>query len=195
MPIENRNLEPGTKLVAHYKKETYHALVVPAPRERCSTSSHLTMAESSRALLPWEVRSLARPATAGPSGRWIPAIPRQMERMLPPRRRTKRPPQESRNRQPDHQSSPGSRSQRSPSMCRWRRTWQSRQPSASAGCPTSEVWTTVWSGSTATIAKRASPPHWASGRTPAPRATSPANRPTAAPSTQAGSPLREPAPL
>ena len=28
MPIENRNLEPGTKLVAHYKKETYHALVV-----------------------------------------------------------------------------------------------------------------------------------------------------------------------
>ncbi len=28
MPIENRNLEPGTKLVATYKKETHHALVV-----------------------------------------------------------------------------------------------------------------------------------------------------------------------
>ena len=28
MPIENRNLEPGTKLVARYKKETYRALVV-----------------------------------------------------------------------------------------------------------------------------------------------------------------------
>ena len=28
MPIENRNLEPGTKLIAHYKKEGYHALVV-----------------------------------------------------------------------------------------------------------------------------------------------------------------------
>ncbi len=28
MPIENRNLEPGTKLVATYKKETFHALVV-----------------------------------------------------------------------------------------------------------------------------------------------------------------------
>ena len=28
MPIENRNLEPGTKMVATYKKEEYHALVV-----------------------------------------------------------------------------------------------------------------------------------------------------------------------
>src|SRR5919106_6986740 len=28
MPIDNRNLEPGTKLIATYKKETYHALVV-----------------------------------------------------------------------------------------------------------------------------------------------------------------------
>ncbi len=28
MPIENRNLEPGAKLVATYKKETYHAEVV-----------------------------------------------------------------------------------------------------------------------------------------------------------------------
>ncbi len=28
MPIENRNLEPGTKLVATYKKETYRAEVV-----------------------------------------------------------------------------------------------------------------------------------------------------------------------
>lgn len=28
MPIENRNLEPGTKLVATYKKETFHALMV-----------------------------------------------------------------------------------------------------------------------------------------------------------------------
>ena len=28
MPIENRNLEPGTKLIARYKKETHHALVV-----------------------------------------------------------------------------------------------------------------------------------------------------------------------
>jgi hypothetical protein len=28
MPIENRNLEPGTQLIATYKKETYHALVV-----------------------------------------------------------------------------------------------------------------------------------------------------------------------
>jgi hypothetical protein len=28
MPIENRNLEPGTKLIATYKKETHHALVV-----------------------------------------------------------------------------------------------------------------------------------------------------------------------
>ncbi len=28
MPIENRYLEPGTKLIATYKKETYHALVV-----------------------------------------------------------------------------------------------------------------------------------------------------------------------
>ena len=27
MPIQNRNLEPGTKLIATYKKETYHALV------------------------------------------------------------------------------------------------------------------------------------------------------------------------
>ena len=28
MPIENRNLESGTKLIARYKKEGYHALVV-----------------------------------------------------------------------------------------------------------------------------------------------------------------------
>ncbi len=28
MPIENRNLEPGTKLVATYKKETYRAKVM-----------------------------------------------------------------------------------------------------------------------------------------------------------------------
>jgi hypothetical protein len=28
MPIENRNLEPGTRLLATYKKDTYHALVV-----------------------------------------------------------------------------------------------------------------------------------------------------------------------
>jgi len=28
MPIENRNLEPGTRLIARYKKETYHAQVV-----------------------------------------------------------------------------------------------------------------------------------------------------------------------
>ncbi len=28
MPIENRNLEPGSKLVASYKKETYRALMV-----------------------------------------------------------------------------------------------------------------------------------------------------------------------
>ncbi len=28
MPIENRNLEPGTKLVATYKKETYRAEVI-----------------------------------------------------------------------------------------------------------------------------------------------------------------------
>ncbi|MFQ6030829.1 MAG: hypothetical protein ACE5Q6_25460 [Dehalococcoidia bacterium] len=28
IPIENRNLEPGTKLIATYKKETYHALVI-----------------------------------------------------------------------------------------------------------------------------------------------------------------------
>src|SRR5919106_2230681 len=28
MPIDNRNLEPGTKLIATYKKEVYHALVV-----------------------------------------------------------------------------------------------------------------------------------------------------------------------
>ena len=28
MPIENRNLEPGARLIATYKKETYHALVV-----------------------------------------------------------------------------------------------------------------------------------------------------------------------
>jgi hypothetical protein len=28
MPIENRNLEPGTKLIATYKKEAYHGLVV-----------------------------------------------------------------------------------------------------------------------------------------------------------------------
>jgi hypothetical protein len=31
MAIENRNLEPGTKLVAHYKKEVYRALVVAGP--------------------------------------------------------------------------------------------------------------------------------------------------------------------
>ena len=30
MAIENRNLEVGAKLVAHYKKETYHALVIAA---------------------------------------------------------------------------------------------------------------------------------------------------------------------
>ena len=28
MPIENRNLEPGTRLVATYKMETFHALVI-----------------------------------------------------------------------------------------------------------------------------------------------------------------------
>ena len=28
MPIQNRNLEPGTKLVANYKKETFQALVI-----------------------------------------------------------------------------------------------------------------------------------------------------------------------
>ena len=28
MPIENRNLEPGSKLVASYKKETYRAEVI-----------------------------------------------------------------------------------------------------------------------------------------------------------------------
>ena len=28
MPIENRHLEPGTKLIAKYRKETYHAVVV-----------------------------------------------------------------------------------------------------------------------------------------------------------------------
>ncbi len=28
MPIENRNLRPGTRLVATYKKEQYHALVI-----------------------------------------------------------------------------------------------------------------------------------------------------------------------
>jgi hypothetical protein len=28
MPIENRNLEPGARLISTYKKETYHALVV-----------------------------------------------------------------------------------------------------------------------------------------------------------------------
>ncbi len=28
IPIENRNLEPGTKLIARYRKETYHALVI-----------------------------------------------------------------------------------------------------------------------------------------------------------------------
>jgi hypothetical protein len=28
MPIENRNLQPGTRLIATYKKETFHALVV-----------------------------------------------------------------------------------------------------------------------------------------------------------------------
>ncbi len=28
MPIQNRNLEPDTKLIARYKKETFHALVV-----------------------------------------------------------------------------------------------------------------------------------------------------------------------
>ena len=32
MPIENRYLEPGTKLVATYKKETYHAVADPASR-------------------------------------------------------------------------------------------------------------------------------------------------------------------
>jgi hypothetical protein len=31
MPIQNRNLEPGTRLIATYKKETYHALVVEGP--------------------------------------------------------------------------------------------------------------------------------------------------------------------
>ncbi|MFQ6026824.1 MAG: hypothetical protein ACE5Q6_04830 [Dehalococcoidia bacterium] len=28
MPIENRNLEPGTKLIARYRKQEYHALVI-----------------------------------------------------------------------------------------------------------------------------------------------------------------------
>ncbi len=28
MPVENRDLEPGTRLVATYKKETFHALVI-----------------------------------------------------------------------------------------------------------------------------------------------------------------------
>ena len=31
MPITNRNLEPGTRLIANYKKETHHALVVAGP--------------------------------------------------------------------------------------------------------------------------------------------------------------------
>ena len=34
MPIENRNLEPGTKLVATYKKETYRAEVVAGEGEK-----------------------------------------------------------------------------------------------------------------------------------------------------------------
>jgi hypothetical protein len=34
MPIENRNLEPGTKLIAKYKGETYHALVVAGTEGR-----------------------------------------------------------------------------------------------------------------------------------------------------------------
>jgi hypothetical protein len=31
MAIQDRNLTPGTRLVATYKKETFHALVVPGP--------------------------------------------------------------------------------------------------------------------------------------------------------------------
>jgi hypothetical protein len=52
MPIENRNLSPGTKLFATYKKETYHALVVASTEGKDCTSSPLTMAGSSKALQP-----------------------------------------------------------------------------------------------------------------------------------------------
>jgi hypothetical protein len=31
MPITNRNLEPGTRLIANFKKQIYHALVVAGP--------------------------------------------------------------------------------------------------------------------------------------------------------------------
>ena len=36
MPIQNRKLEPGTKLVAKYKKETFHALVVAGAEGKLS---------------------------------------------------------------------------------------------------------------------------------------------------------------
>ena len=83
MPIENRNLEPSWWPTTRRRPTTRWWW--PAPRERCSTSFRPTMAGSSRALLPWEVRSLARPATAGLSGRWIPAILKWKHRPTMPR--------------------------------------------------------------------------------------------------------------
>ncbi len=68
MPIENRYLEPGTKLIAKYKKETYHALVVageggkvhyqlPDGKEFKSTSS-LGTAITGKACNGWSFWSL-----------------------------------------------------------------------------------------------------------------------------------------
>ena len=56
MPIENRNLEPGTKLIATYKKETYQPWWWPVPKERCSTSPLPTTEGSSKAPPPWARR-------------------------------------------------------------------------------------------------------------------------------------------
>src|SRR3989304_4276295 len=62
MPIENRNLEPGTKLVGRYKGQTYHAEVVQTEegiRYRLGDGREFKSPSSAG----------AGPATAGHSGR------------------------------------------------------------------------------------------------------------------------------
>ena len=54
MTIENRNLIPGTKLVAHYKKETYHALVVAGEEGKVLYQ-----------LSPYDGREFKRPSSLG----------------------------------------------------------------------------------------------------------------------------------
>ena len=54
MPIENRNLKPGTKLIARYKKETYHALVIAGEDHRVRYT-----------LTPYDGREYKSPSSLG----------------------------------------------------------------------------------------------------------------------------------